>query len=73
MKERQIPGPMWDELSRADEIASAAVSTELRTLREGAIRIGAKYGFTAEELVERGIITPPRKPSPNGLKGSRRA
>ena len=71
---RPFPVQMWDELSKADEIASTQISQQLAYMRAEVVRIGAKYGFTAQELIDRGILTPPRQPQPpkpGSRKGAR--
>lgn len=69
---RQIPPQMWDDLSRADAAASEIIGRELHNLRAAVKAIGNKYGFTVDELVTLGVLTPERKPATHGLKGSRR-
>jgi hypothetical protein len=54
--DKPIPAQMWNEIADARNSAAGIIAGAQDQLRRQTIRVGAKYGFSASELENRGLI-----------------
>jgi len=68
-EKRPIPREMWDAITKAETELTDEWRMSRNIHRAELLTLGQKFGFEENELIERGILSPPRPPPLAPLKG----